>query len=185
MPTKLNSQQSNNLAFCLAAEKLMTVEIPPRAQAIRVIMAELSRVQNHLVFVGMLLNDLGAFFTPALYAIAEREKILDFFEATAGSRMMCNYMRFGGCRVDLPAGWLDAAKQIVANYPRFLDEFERLLTGNEILMARTQHVGVLPQRLAAVERVDVQSPADCQLEKLVADLHRQLARRAEHQHLDG
>jgi NADH-quinone oxidoreductase subunit D len=83
-----------------------------------------------------------------MYAFREREKILDLFEALTGARMMCNYMRFGGCRVDLPPGWLEGAKQIVANYPRFLDEFEALLSGNEIIMARTQGVGKLSPELA-------------------------------------
>ena len=100
---------------------------------------------NHTCLVGFLVQDMGALGTPLMYAFREREKILDLFESLSGSRMMCNYMRFGGCRVDLPAGWLEQAKQVVANYPQFLDEFEALLTGNEILMARTQGVGVLPR----------------------------------------
>jgi NADH-quinone oxidoreductase subunit D len=83
-----------------------------------------------------------------MYAFREREKILDLFEALTGARMMCNYMRFGGCRVDLPAGWLDQAKKVVADFPRFLDEYERLLVSNEILMDRTQDVGVLSRELA-------------------------------------
>ncbi|HVV00896.1 MAG TPA: NADH-quinone oxidoreductase subunit D, partial [Verrucomicrobiae bacterium] len=76
------------------------------------------------------------------------EKILDLFEALTGARMMCNYMRFGGCRVDLPPGWLEQAGKVVADFPRFVDEFENLLSGNEILLARTQGVGVLPRALA-------------------------------------
>jgi len=83
-----------------------------------------------------------------MYAFREREKILDLFEALTGARMMCNYMRFGGCRCDLPEGWLAQAKQVVDAFPRFLDEFERLLSGNEIIMARTQGVGVLSKELA-------------------------------------
>jgi NADH-quinone oxidoreductase subunit D len=83
-----------------------------------------------------------------MYAFREREKLLDLFEALTGARMMCNYMRFGGCRVDLPAGWLDQAKKVIAGFPKFLDEYEALLAGNEILMARTQGVGVLSKELA-------------------------------------
>jgi NADH-quinone oxidoreductase subunit D len=83
-----------------------------------------------------------------MYAFREREKILDLFESLTGARMMCNYMRFGGCRVDLPAGWLDQAKIVVADFPRFLDEYEQLLLSNEILMDRTQEVGVLSRELA-------------------------------------
>ena len=83
-----------------------------------------------------------------MYAFREREKILDLFEELTGSRMMCNYMRFGGCRVDLPKGWLEKAAKVVADYPRFIDDTEALLTGNEILMARSQGVGVLKPDLA-------------------------------------
>jgi NADH-quinone oxidoreductase subunit D len=91
---------------------------------------------------------MGALGTPLMYAFREREKILDLFEALTGARMMCNYMRFGGCRVDLPAGWLEEARRVVQAFPRFVDEYERLITGNEILMARTQGVGILPKALA-------------------------------------
>src|SRR5215468_1841658 len=98
---------SNNLGYALAVEKIMSLGArynPPtyRSEVIRVLMAELTPNRNHHLANGFLLNDLGAFFTPALYAIEEREKILDFFEATAGSRMMCNYMRFGGVFKDIP-----------------------------------------------------------------------------------
>jgi len=92
--------------------------------------------------------DMGALGTPLMYAFREREKILDLFESLTGARMMCNYMRFGGCRVDLPEGWLEEAKQVVEKYPRFLDEFENLLSSNEIVMARTQGVGRLSKELA-------------------------------------
>jgi NADH-quinone oxidoreductase subunit D len=83
-----------------------------------------------------------------MYAFRERELVLDLFESLSGSRMMCNYMRFGGCRVDLPEGWIEQAKQVVDGYSIFFDEFEKLLTENEILIARTQGVGVLPGKLA-------------------------------------
>jgi NADH-quinone oxidoreductase subunit D len=83
-----------------------------------------------------------------MYAFREREKILDLFESLTGARMMCNYMRFGGCRVDLPEGWIEQAARVVADFPRFVDEFERLISGNEILMARTQGVGILSKTLA-------------------------------------
>jgi len=91
---------------------------------------------------------MGASGTPLMYAFREREKILDLFESLTGARMMCNYMRFGGCRVNLPTGWMEEAQQVVQGLPRFLDEFEALLTGNEILMARTQHIGVLSSAAA-------------------------------------
>jgi NADH-quinone oxidoreductase subunit D len=139
---------TNNWAYALAVEKLAGIEVPERAEYLRVITAELTRIQNHASAIGFLLQEMGASGTPLMYAFREREKILDLFEALSGSRMMCNYMRFGGCRVDLPAGWLDAAKQVVAGLPRFIDEIEALLTSNEILMARSQGVGVLKPDLA-------------------------------------
>ena len=139
---------TNNWAYALSVEKLAGLKPPERAEYIRVITAELTRLVNHTCLIGFLLQDMGALGTPLMYAFRERETILDLFESLSGSRMMCNYMRFGGCRVDLPAGWLDQAKQTVANFPKFLDEFEALLNENEILIARTQGVGVLPAELA-------------------------------------
>lgn len=139
---------TNNWAYALAVEKLAGLSVPERAEYIRVITAELTRLINHTSLVGFLMMDMGALGTPLMYAFREREKILDLFEALTGARMMCNYMRFGGCRVDLPAGWLDGAKKVVAEFPRFLDEFENLLTTNEILMSRAQGVGRLSRELA-------------------------------------
>jgi NADH-quinone oxidoreductase subunit D len=139
---------TNNWAYALSVEKLAGLQVPERAEYIRVITAELTRLQNHASLVGFLMQDMGALGTPLMYAFREREKILDLFEALTGARMMCNYMRFGGCRVDLPAGWLEEARRVVQAFPRFVDEYERLITGNEILMARTQGVGILPKALA-------------------------------------
>jgi NADH-quinone oxidoreductase subunit D len=139
---------TNNWAYALAVEKLAGLQVPERAEYIRVITAELTRLQNHTCLAGFLLQDMGASGTPLMYAFREREKILDLFEALTGARMMCNYMRFGGCRCDLPPGWLEQAKKVVAEFPRFLEEFEALLTENEILMSRTQGVGVVPRELA-------------------------------------
>ena len=139
---------TNNWAYALAVEKLAGLQAPERAEYIRVITAELTRLVNHTCLVGFLLQDMGASGTPLMYAFRERENILDLFEALTGARMMCNYMRFGGCRCDLPPGWLEQAGKVIAHYPRFLDEFERLLSGNEILIARTQGVGALPGPLA-------------------------------------
>ncbi len=135
---------TNNHAYALAVEKLMGIEVPERAEYIRVIMSELTRIQNHLVLVGMLLNDLGAMFTPSLYAFEERELILDIFEAVAGSRMMCNYYRFGGVVRDIPDDVMEKIKDLVyERLPRKIDEFDRLLSENEVLVARTKGVGVL------------------------------------------
>jgi NADH-quinone oxidoreductase subunit D len=139
---------TNNWAYALAVEKLAGLQVPERAEFIRVITAELTRLQNHTCLAGFLLQDMGASGTPLMYAFREREKILDLFESLTGARMMCNYMRFGGCRCDLPEGWLERARKVVADYPAFLDEFETLLNENEILMSRTQGVGVVPGSLA-------------------------------------
>ncbi|HTL47307.1 MAG TPA: NADH-quinone oxidoreductase subunit D [Verrucomicrobiae bacterium] len=142
------NSMSNNFGWSLAVEKLAAIEVPERAQYIRVIMAELTRIVNHVSVIGFLLNDLGAFFTPVLYAFREREKILDLFEEVSGARMMCNYFRFGGIKYDVPQSVLERIREIVDKFPKFLDEFETLLTKNEILCMRCQNVGVLPAELA-------------------------------------
>ncbi len=139
---------TNNWAYALAVEKLVGQAVPERAEYVRVILAELTRVQNHASAIGFLIQEMGASGTPLMYAFREREKILDLFEALSGSRMMCNYQRFGGCRVDASPEWLQRVRQLVAGYGAFLDEFEELVTGNEILMARTQGVGALKPELA-------------------------------------
>jgi NADH-quinone oxidoreductase subunit D len=139
---------TNNWGYALAVEKLAGLQVPERAEYLRIITGELTRLQNHACLLGFLLQDMGASGTPLMYAFREREKILDLFEALTGARMMCNYMRFGGCRVDMPAGWLDQARKVVAEFPKFLDEYEKLLVGNEILMERTQNVGVMSKELA-------------------------------------
>ena len=139
---------TNNWAYALTVEKMSGLVVPERAEYIRVITAELTRLQNHTSLCGFLLQDMGALGTPLMWAFREREKVLDLFESLTGARMMCNYMRFGGCRCDLPPGWLEQARKLVDDYPRFLEEFETLLSGNEILMARTQGVGCLSKELA-------------------------------------
>lgn len=139
----------NNFGYALAVERLMGIKPPERTEYIRVIMAELTRVLSHLWAIGFLLNDLGAFFTPALYAINDRELILDIFEATAGSRMMCNYFRFGGVSRDLPEGVLDTIRDLVQDrLPRRVDDLEAYLTDNEIVRNRGIGVGILPYEKA-------------------------------------
>ena len=139
---------TNNWAYALSVEKLAGIEVPERAEYLRVILAELTRLQNHASLLGFLLSDMGAWGTPLMYAFREREKILDLFESLSASRMMCDYMRFGGCRVDADDTWLAAAKRIVDRFPKFLDEFEQLILQNEIVIARTQNVGKLSPELA-------------------------------------
>lgn len=138
------TSMSNNFSYALTIEKLMGVQVPERAEYLRVIMAELTRVMTHLFATGFLLNDLGAMFTPSLYAIAERELILDIFEAVSGSRMMCNYFRFGGVVRDVPDDIMKKIKELVFDrLPRKIDEMDRYLTRNEIVRGRTEGVGVL------------------------------------------
>jgi NADH:ubiquinone oxidoreductase subunit D/NADH:ubiquinone oxidoreductase subunit C len=134
----------NNFGYALAVEKLMGIQPPERTEYIRVIMAELTRVVNHFWAIGFLLNDLGAFFTPALYAIKERELILDVFEAVSGSRMMCNYFRFGGVARDVSDELLGKIKNLVNDrLPDKIDELDTYLTENEIIRSRGVGVGVL------------------------------------------
>jgi len=140
------SSMSNNFGYALAVEKLIGDKAKPteRAEYIRVIMAEFTRISNHLFAIGTLLNDLGAYFTPMLYALEERELILDIFEATSGSRMMCNYFRFGGVARDLPPGVYEKMLDLVNDrLPRKIDELDRYLTENEIVRTRCEGVGVL------------------------------------------
>ena len=139
---------TNNWAYVLSVEKLAGLAVPERAEYIRVIVGELTRLQNHACLAGFLLQDMGALGTPLMYAFREREKILDLFESLSGSRMMCNYLRFSGCRCDLPDGWLEQALEVATGFDSFLDQFEALLTENEILRARSEGVGVLPPGLA-------------------------------------
>jgi NADH-quinone oxidoreductase subunit D len=139
---------TNNWAYVLSVEKLAGILVPERAEYIRVIVGELTRLFSHACLAGFLLQDMGALGTPLMYAFREREKILDLFESLSGSRMMCNYMRFGGLRCDLPDGWLSQATTVTSGFASFLDHFEALLTGNEILRARAEGVGVLPRALA-------------------------------------
>jgi NADH-quinone oxidoreductase B subunit len=145
------TSMGNNFGYALAVEQLMGEDAKPpeRAEYIRVIMAELTRIASHMWSVGFLLNDLGAFFTPALYCIEERELILDLFEWAAGSRMMCNYFRFGGVAFDLPPGWIERCRGIVNDrIDRRIDELDRYLSENEIVLDRCKGVGVLTREQA-------------------------------------
>ena len=143
------NSMSNNLAYAITVEKLMNIPVAERAEYIRVIMAELSRVQNHLIFIGMLLNDLGAMYTPALYAFEERELVLDIFEEVSGARMMCNYLRFGGVVRDVSPTALHKIKDLVFDrLPAKTDEMERLLAENEVLVSRLAGIKVVDAETA-------------------------------------
>ncbi len=142
------ASMSNNFAYVMAVEKLAGIEIPERAQYLRVIVAELQRIASHLIAVGGFLNDLGAFFTPFMYMFREREKILDLFEMVCGQRLTYNYMRIGGVSHDIPPEFLPALKRFVDEMPGYIDEYDQLLAENEIVLARSKGVGVLPADLA-------------------------------------
>ncbi len=145
------TSMGNNFGYALAVEQLMGEDSKPpeRAEYIRVIMAELTRIASHMWSIGFLLNDLGAFFTPALYAIEERELILDLFEWAAGSRMMCNYFRFGGVAFDLPQGWIERCRGIVNDrLDKRIDELDRYLSKNEIVLDRAKGIGILTREQA-------------------------------------
>jgi NADH-quinone oxidoreductase subunit D len=139
---------TNEHAYSLAVEKLAGLQVPERAEYIRVIMAELTRIMSHMMAVGFLWNELGATFTPMIYVYRQRENLQDLFEMVSGARMFHNYIRPGGVAADLPAGWLERAQKTVDVLERFLDEFEELTAENEIFLARAIGVGVLPASTA-------------------------------------
>ena len=136
------SPLSNNLAFCLAVEKLLGIEPPARVQAIRVLLTELTRISSHAVWMGTHAIDLGA-LTVFWYTFREREKILSIYEQVSGARMTASYFRVGGLAMDIPAGLLDRCEQFVDEMPAHIDEYESLLTKNPIWLARTRGVALV------------------------------------------
>jgi len=142
------ASMTNNLAYVIAVEKLAGIKVPERAEYLRVIMSELQRLASHLIGVGSFLNDCGAYFTPFMYMYREREKIVDLFEMVCGQRLTYNYMRIGGVSHDVPDEFTAALDKFVKTMPAFIDEYDQLLAGNEILLARTKGVGILPKELA-------------------------------------
>ncbi len=142
------ASMSNNLAYVLAVEKLAGIAVPERAEYLRVIMAELQRIAAYLVAIGAFLNECGAFFTPFLYMFREREKIIDLFEMVSGQRLLYNYMRVGGVSQDIPEEFLPALGEFLKQMPRFIDEYDRLLKQNEILLARAKGIGILTKEKA-------------------------------------
>ena len=131
---------TNNLAYCLAVEKLLGLEIPPRARWIRVLLNELTRINSHLVWLGTHAMDIGA-MTVFLYCFREREDILRLFEAVSGQRMMTSYFRIGGLALEPPLGFFDRVKKFIDRFPADIDEYEGLLTGNPIFINRLKGVG--------------------------------------------
>ena len=143
------SAMACNHAYVLSVEKLAGIRVPERAEYIRVIMDELMRISSHLMAVGFFFNDMGcSVYTPLLYMYREREKILDLFEMVCGQRLTYNYMRIGGVSQDVPEEFIPALKRFVAEMPGFINEYEQLLTENEIVLFRSKGVGILPKELA-------------------------------------
>jgi NADH-quinone oxidoreductase subunit D len=139
----------NNLCYVMAVEKLLGLEIPERAQTIRVLMCELQRIASHMVWLGTHALDIGA-MTVFFYCFREREKILNLIEAASGGRLTPSYFRIGGLMMDLPAGFERRVKQFIDGFPKAVDEFETLLTGNRIFQKRTQNIG----RISAEDAID-------------------------------
>jgi NADH-quinone oxidoreductase subunit D len=141
------SAQSNSMAYCLSVERLLGLEIPERVRNIRVLLAELQRINSHLVWLGTHGMEVGA-VSVMLYCFRERELLLNVNELLAGFRLFPSYMRVGGLREDLPRGFHDAVRAFLDRFPEKLDEYEDLLTKNEIYLKRTQDVGVITKEAA-------------------------------------
>ena len=137
----------NNLAFCMAVEKLVDLDVPPRAQALRVILTELQRISSHLVWLGTSALDLAA-MSMFLYCFREREIILDIFELCSGQRMMTTFIRPGGVWRDVPVEFEAAVRNIVKTFPRRIDEYEKLLTRNPLFLDRVVNIGILSKETA-------------------------------------
>src|SRR5512138_2443221 len=133
---------TNNLAYCLAVEKLLGLEIPPRAQYMRVLLNELTRINSHLVWLGTHAMDIGA-MTVFLYCFRESEDVLRLFEMVAGQRMMTSYFCVGVLAVEPPLGFMERVKDFADRFPANVDEYENLLTENPIFVMRTKGVGRL------------------------------------------
>jgi NADH-quinone oxidoreductase subunit D len=136
------SAMSNNLAYVLTVEKLLNIEVPKRAQYIRVALTELQRIASHLFWLGTHAHDLGA-MTPLFYTLREREIIMDIFDSVAGSRLTPGFMRIGGLAADLERDVIERIREFTDHFPHRVDEYELLLTGNPIWKSRTKNVGIL------------------------------------------
>ena len=136
---------NNELAFCLAAEKIMEIEVPERAEYIRVILCELNRIASHLLFYGVYGLDAGA-MTPMLYAFRERERVQELFESVTGARLMHNYIRIGGLKEDVPSDFKTRVLRLTDQLKSGIEECDELLSQNEMFLARTKGVGKLSGR---------------------------------------
>lgn len=138
------ASMTNNQGFMLAVEQLAGITPSPRGVWLRMIAAELQRIASHLVGIGFFLQDLGAFGTPLIYVMRERERILDLFEMLCGARITNSYMRPGGVFMDAPQDFWPALDRFLTDMPHYVDEYERLITGNEIVLVRTKGTGKVP-----------------------------------------
>jgi NADH-quinone oxidoreductase subunit D len=134
------SAMTNNYVLCYAVEKMMGIEVPERAQFLRLIVMELQRIASHLVWWGTYLLDLGA-LSPFLFAFKDREKIVDLFNELCGARLTYNYMRVGGVKWDAPPGWIDKVRDFIPYMEKQLKDYDRLVTGNEIFLNRVKGIG--------------------------------------------
>src|SRR3989338_5066830 len=142
------ASMNNNLGYVLAVEKLLKLEVPMRAQYIRVIIAELNRVASHLVGIGTFAQDLGAYATPMFYCFNDREKIMELFDELCGGRLTYNYMRIGGVQNDLPPHADKTIKEFIKYERKKLDEYDQLLTYNAIFLSRSKKIGILTKEMA-------------------------------------
>jgi NADH-quinone oxidoreductase subunit D len=144
---------TGNLAYVMAVEKLCDIEVPERALWLRTMMAELQRFASHCIAIGIFANDCGAWQTPVMHMFRDREKILDLFEMACGARLTLNYMRIGGVSRDIPAEFMPEVRRLLKDLPGRVDEYEQLLLGNEIIVARSRGIGVLTPEQAMAHSV--------------------------------
>jgi NADH-quinone oxidoreductase subunit D len=144
---------TGNLAYVQAVEKLCGIDVPERAKWLRTTMAELQRYASHCMAVGIFANDCGAWQTPVMHMLRDREKVLDLFEMACGARLTTNYMRIGGVSRDIPPEFLPALAKLIADMKKRIGEYEDLLFGNEIIVARSRGVGVLTAEQAIAHSV--------------------------------
>lgn len=137
----------NMASFCYAVESLANIEVPQRAEYIRLITMELNRIASHLLWLGTFMLDLGA-TSPLFYTFREREEIIMLFEELTGGRMMYNYYTFGGVKQDLPDGWLKKVQDFCEKFPALIDDYEAIITSNPIFLDRTRGIGLLSQKMA-------------------------------------
>ena len=142
------ASMNNNLCFCLSAEKLLGITVTPRAQYIRVIVAELNRIASHLFAVSTFAQDLGAYATPLFYALRDREKIIQIFDQLCGQRLTYNYLRIGGLSGDITSEIVQLIKDYIPYQRRMLDEYDQLITNNIIFCARSKKIGILSKDIA-------------------------------------